>query len=143
MNYISLFEKNAPLINTVFNDPKELKKMVNFFLSNLKNPKRMMLDTEAPEEASDEPKIEEALRSYLTNYIEPAISSQAHEDATDTNTNEFKIFQTVINNFGDKSKSKSDLHSVIKNNSSYSKVYDEAETSYNYLTSNYNLYKNK
>ena len=141
MRYISLFEKNAPMLSNVFNSPLELKKMVNFFLSNLRDSGKMMLDSSETEEIKEEPGIRQALQSYMTHYIEPAMAFELHGDATDKNSNEFKIFEHMIINRGDKSKTKNDLQNIIKNNSSYSKVYDEAETAYNYLTSNYMLYK--
>jgi hypothetical protein len=138
MNYKSLFKENAPLINIVFTKPYELKHIVEFFLS-----KTGSFPSISNEESDiDESKIQEALQSFLKNYVEPAIEQEAHKDATATNNSEFMIYQTVINKYGDISKAKTELQNTIRN-SDYSNIYEQAELSYNYLVSHYNLYKNK
>ena len=137
MNYKSLFKENAPLINVVFTHPDELKKIVEFFLF-----KKSSLPSVDSEEGIDESKIHEALQSFLRNYVEPAIEQEAHKDATATNNPQFMIYQTVINRYGDISKAKTELQNTI-HNSKYSNDYEQAELSYNYLVSHYNLYKNK
>lgn len=141
MNYKSLFKENAPLINVVFTKPSDLKKVVEFFLSKTDN--SFNTDKQdADQQGLNESTIKEALQSFLNNYIEPAIEQEAHKDATVTNTPQFMIYQTVINKFGDISKAKAELQNTIHNNK-YSKDYELAEISYNYLVSHYNLYKNK
>lgn len=137
MNYKSLFKENAPLINVVFTQPDELKKIVEFFLS-----KRSSLPNVNSEEGINESEIHEALQSFLRNYVEPAIEQEAHKDATATNNPQFLIYQTVINRYGNISTAKNELQNTIHNNK-YSKDYEQAELSYNYLVSHYNLYKNK
>jgi hypothetical protein len=141
MNYTSLFKENAPLINVVFTKPSDLRKVVTYFLSQISSSK-LPLEDESSETDVNDDSIREALNYFITNYVDPAIENEVHKDATATNTSEFKIFQAVINNQGDISKSKNDLRNSIDINK-YSRIFNFAELSYSYLVSNYRLYKNK
>ena len=143
MNYKSLFKENAPLINVVFTKPSDLKKVVTYFLSQISSSKLPLEDRpERDETEVNDNSIREALNSFIINYVDPAIENEVHKDATATNTSEFKIFQTVINNQGDIIKSKNDLRNSI-DITKYSSIFKSAELSYSYLVSNYSSYKNK
>jgi len=118
MIYKSLFEKNSPLINLTFNDISELEKMIDFFIKK---------------STAEEKKL---LELYKTHYIDNYKKDNKLEP-------EFLIFSSVIRHHGVTDSVNADLHKKLNNFESYKEIIAQAIQCYNFLVSNYNLWKNR